>query len=119
MNDAKRIRRRKIKMKGIIKWVKGEENIETNRNGGMHSKLLYRCDLLPFSAILAIARVLKKGCEKYSDYNWKKVTRDEHINHALTHLFKMRTGDHSEEHLAQALTRLCFAFEIDHQVDLG
>lgn len=105
-------------MKGIIKWVKGEETIETSRNGGSHSKLLYRCDLLPFSAILAIAGILKKGSEKYSDTNWKKVARDEHINHALTHLFKELTGDKSEEHLAHALTRLCFAFEVSHNIKL-
>ena len=99
-------------MKGIIKWVKGEDNIETSRNGGKHSKLHYRCDLLPFKALLGMSNVLKEGSEKYGDFNWQRVSRQEHLNHALTHLFQYMVGERSTSHLSHAITRLCFALEV-------
>jgi hypothetical protein len=84
---------------------------EVNERGGKQSALDTRCDLLPPDAILQVAAILKRGASSYGLDNWRKIDRRDHINHALTHIFKYLSGDTSETHLANATCRMMFALE--------
>ncbi len=92
--------------------------IETNEVGGKQSKLDTRCDLLDGRAMLVLARVLKEGADKYEPDNWRKISEQSHINHALTHLFNYLIGDPDttdqamEDELAHAFCRLMMAVAV-------
>ena len=98
------------------------EQIITNTQGGQNSKIDGRYDLLPPLAIKELAKVLEEGINKgYGPWNWLKVEIDEHINHALNHVFdylsfqgpasKGITIDRIEE-LSHAFCRLGMALEL-------
>lgn len=89
-----------------------DEEIEVNERGGRQSRLAYRCDLLPQSALLSVAAVLKRGAEKYGENNWHSISTREHLNHALTHILKFLQGDTAEDHLDNAACRMLMALEI-------
>ena len=84
----------------------------TNERGGKQSELNYRMDLVPPLALLNVAKVLKEGANKYDELNWKNITPNDHINHALCHLFALLAGDATDEHLAHAVCRLLFALDL-------
>lgn len=99
---------------GILKpdlGVGKDAPLEVNRHGGKQSRCLYRADLLPAHALLAIAAVMKQGCEKYGEDNWHSITAAENINHAMIHLLALRAGDTSDDHLEHAATRILFALD--------
>lgn len=80
-----------------------------NEQGGQQTKLPVRCDLIPMRPLLAVAAVLAEGAEKYGEWNWEMIDPYDHINHALTHVFRWLTGDRTEPHIVHALCRLLFA----------
>ncbi len=84
----------------------------TNEAGAKQSAVPYRCDLLPARATLAVAAVLHEGAEKYGDDNWKGIPVQEHLNHALTHIFAFLAGDIQDKHLEHAACRLLMAVEL-------
>jgi hypothetical protein len=71
--------------------------------------------------MFAAAEVAKYGAEKYGetlfDRNYKKIPPEEHVNHAIQHLFAYLAGDESDDHLSHAILRAMFAFEVDHERD--
>lgn len=83
----------------------------TNAAGGKQSASLYRCDLLPAKAVLAVAAVLKYGADKYGPDNWRKIARADHLNHAMTHILAYQAGDRSDDHMSHAACRLLMALE--------
>jgi hypothetical protein len=82
-----------------------------NEHGGKQALCLYRADLLPAHAVLAVAKVLKLGCDKYGEDNWHKITAAENVNHALIHLLAIRAGDKTDDHLEHAACRILFALD--------
>ncbi len=83
----------------------------TNESGAKQSALPYRCDLLPASATLAVAKVLGHGAAKYGANNWRGIPVEDHLNHALTHIFAHLAGDKSDDHLDHAACRMLMALE--------
>lgn len=83
--------------------------IVTNEQGGMQSHIPYAFHLLDANATMAVARVFGEGAERYERDNWRKISCEEHINHALTHLFAALGGDKQDEHLEHAGARLIMA----------
>lgn len=81
---------------------------ETNEHGARQSRIPGRYDLLPPEAIEQAAIVLKAG-EHYGKDNWRRISCEDHINHALRHIFQYLANDQSEPHLGHALVRLMFA----------
>src|ERR1043165_5051049 len=76
-----------------VEGVGPDAQLTVNAKGGKQSDSPYRSDLLPPQALLAVARVLKRGADKYGDDNWRKIERQDHINHALTHILSFQAGD--------------------------
>ena len=67
----------------------------------------------PHDAILRVAAILKDGSEKYGADNWRSIDRDDHLNHAINHIFLYLNGDSTEDHLGNATCRLLFALETE------
>lgn len=63
------------------------EEIEVGAAGGAGSKIPW-WELLDFRALDVIAGVLEHGAKKYARDNWRAVPTDEHIRHAVRHLYK-------------------------------
>lgn len=94
-----------------VEGVGRDAPTKTNAHGGKQSDSPYRADLLPAFALLAVAKVLKHGAEKYGENNWHAIPADENVNHALVHLLALQAGDVSDDHLEHATTRLLFALD--------
>ena len=92
--------------------------IETNQYGGMQSRLDGDFIQLSPQFLLALAKLVKQGGDKYGKFNWFKITTGEHLNHALTHIFEELSGDNSseEDHLLNAACRLMFAWVAKNQI---
>lgn len=89
------------------------DDIEVNARGGRQSRVASRLDLVPPSALLAVGEVMHFGAERYERNNWRRIDVDDHINHALVHIYKHLAGDDREPHLQHAATRLLMALEIE------
>lgn len=71
-------------------------------------------DLIPMELLDRVGRVLKRGGEKYGEYNWRKgFAIHECANHAIRHLFLYLDGDESEDHLANAACNLAFMMHFE------
>lgn len=73
--------------------------------------LLEAIDYISNEPLTTIARVLEEGLKKYPRDNWKLIPFEEHINHALCHLYMFLKGDIQDRHLDHALTRIALAYE--------
>ena len=88
------------------------EEKHTNENGAIQTKLPTRMDLIPADVLLKVSSVLADGADKYGEWNWKGITVEDNLNHALTHVYRYLDGDTSEPHLVHAICRLMFASHI-------
>jgi hypothetical protein len=86
------------------------EDVETNRAGGKQSYTPARFDLIPPESMAQMAMVLKHGADKYGEENWQLIGTNDHVNHALQHLFCYLQSVELED-LAHALCRVAFAVE--------
>lgn len=95
-----------------------DPEIETNQYGGMQSRLDGDFIQLSPQFLLALAKLVKQGGDKYSKFNWFQITTGEHLNHALTHIFEELSGDPSseEDHLLNAACRLMFAWVAKNKI---
>ena len=97
----------------VILGVQPDVPTEVNENGGRQSATPYAFHFLPPHALFAAAEVAKYGAEKYGETllnrNYKKIPPEEHVNHAIQHLFAYLAGD--------AILRAMFAYEVDHEHD--
>lgn len=60
--------------------------------------------------MIAIAKVLKCGADRYEPNNWRLIPQEDHINHALIHIIAHLMGDTQDDHMDHALCRLMMAF---------
>lgn len=95
-----------------INETKFENGIDTNENGAKQTKLEVRFDLVPPDALTEIANVLYKGANKYGVDNWKGIPTNEHVNHALYHLYLYLTTK-DKNHLKNASCRSMFALQLE------
>lgn len=82
-----------------------------NERGGVQSDIPYRMDLLQHHAILRLAEITKGGAASHGINNWHKISTEEHLNHALAHIFLYLAGDTSEDHLGHASWRCASALD--------
>jgi hypothetical protein len=85
--------------------------LETNKNGGVQSSVQRAYHLVPPDALSQVARIMYNGSMKYSDDNWKKIPCNDHLNHAVHHVFLHLAGNRMEDHLAHAATRMLMALD--------
>jgi len=68
--------------------------------------------------MFAAAEVAQYGAEKYGEdfyhRNYTKISAEEHINHAVQHLYAFLAGDATDDHLGHAILRAMFAYEVAH-----
>ncbi len=97
-------------------WVYDESDSKTvtNEKGGKQSKLESSLSLMPPTALIRGAEVLKAGAEKYGIDNWRNISQRDHIDHALAHVYAYLKGDTTgEDDLTNAFLRLMFAKETE------
>lgn len=91
-----------------------KERIEVNERGGKSAYIGVRYDLVPPAAFRAVGGVFEHGAQKYKPNNWKQVTIESHLNHAINHIYRHLENDKSEKcHLANAATRLLMALQLE------
>jgi len=88
----------------------------TNEAGGKQSHLGAAFELLPPDALTQVAVVLYHGAEKYSSWNWLRISRNDHIRHCLGHIFAyIAKGDIKD--LQHAACRLLFSLETEPNLE--
>jgi len=105
----------------MIPGVNPETETIIEECGGKQSKSLYAFNPssgMSVEALLALASIVKYGEEKYGGCNWKKISTESHINHALIHFFSWLAGDTSDAHLEHALCRAMFALHTSGEVKI-
>ena len=95
----------------MIPGVGPETPTITNEQGAKQSDLPYRFDLLPAAAVSAVSGVLRHGADKYGADNWRGIPTNDHLNHALAHVFSYLHGDTQDDHIEHAACRLLMALE--------
>lgn len=96
----------------MIPGIGKDEEIVTNENGGMQSKLDFRFDLIDPLTMFALAEVVSYGAKRYAPWNWRRIDIPSHLNHALTHIYAYMAGDTQDDHLEHAFCRLMFALSL-------
>lgn len=82
---------------------------------GKQSEIDVAFDLLDPDAMFALARVLQEGRRKgRTTEGWKSLPVEDHLNHALMHIFGFMQGDRQEDHLQHAFCRLMMAWSVAH-----
>ena len=81
-----------------------------NKNGGKQSAIPVRMDLIPARELLELGKILKRGGEKYGDWNWLKIDVNDHLNHALHHIYAFMNADQETMKYEEAYTELTHAF---------
>lgn len=97
----------------VVPGVGPDAPVETNKNGASQSSVGFACTSLPPRALLAIAAVQKHGDDKYGVDNWRGISVNDHLNHALIHYLAYQAGDKQDKHLEHFATRVLMALEIE------
>lgn len=92
---------------------------EIKPNGAKQSDSPYRLDLIPPKALLNTAAILKQGAVKYGENNWRGLSVEDNLNHALVHIYAYLASDRQDDHLGHALCRMMFAKELEKPVENG
>lgn len=61
-------------------------------------------------ALIQIAKTLEEGVARYPMNNWRLIPEEDHLNHALIHLYALEEGDTQDDHLGHFLTRIMMAY---------
>lgn len=100
-------------MDRIIPGVGPDAQVVTNAAGAKQSDSPYKFTDFDAVHILRVAAVSGRGHKKYGPRNYLGIPTDEHIDHALAHIYAFQAGDQQEDHLAHAICRLYFAMATD------
>lgn len=92
-----------------LEGVGPDEPITYNERGAGQSDIPYRLDLVDGPALLAMAKVLKEGADKYGPNNWRLLDIEDHLNHLIMHAYAYLAGDRSDDHLTHIMCRAMFA----------
>lgn len=84
----------------------------TNEQGGKQAFTEADFSQIPPFALRLLAQCCGFGSRKYGPGNWKKISIESQIAHAMNHLNEFRLGDRSEPHLVNAAVRVMFALEL-------
>lgn len=62
------------------------------------------------SELFSIAKVMKKGADRYEANNWRLIPQESHINHAIAHYLAWKEGDRQDDHISHCMCRLMMAY---------
>ena len=82
---------------------------EVYEGGGQRDRVEERFDLIPPTALLAVAKAMGEGGKKYGDWNWQGLPMENLLNHAMRHIVLYMEGDRDEDHLGHAAAGLLMA----------
>ena len=101
--------------KGELSALSPDAPVTENALGGKQSETPYAFHMLPPEAMFAAAQTAGYGAKKYgetfSDRNYVKIQTEDHLNHALQHVYAYLAGDKQDDHLPHAIVRLMFAYD--------
>lgn len=90
----------------VISYMDGEIDKDD-----MVSQLIYdKPDNEKRDIVLMIAKTMEYGIGRYKLNNWRLIPEEDHINHALTHLFMAEIGNTDDDHIAHFYTRIMMAY---------
>ena len=105
--------------RNVIIGVEPDAEVVENENGGKQSDTPYGFHLLPISALFDAAKVAKYGADKYGETfehrNYTKIETNDHLNHAIQHIYAFLAGDTQDDHLGHAIVRLMFAYDTNER----
>lgn len=99
-----------------------------NEHGAGQSYVGARADLLDSRAMLRLCEVLDHGANKYGVESWRRISQEDHVNHALLHLFaglqrsfayNPSPDEYIDDDLGNAFTRLMFALALREEKRMG
>jgi len=96
----------------VIPGVGLDAPTTVNERGGKQSALGYRFDLIDPQTLFTLASILYEGAIKYGEWNWRRLTVEDNLNHALAHIYAYLASDKQDAHLGHAFTRLMFALSL-------
>lgn len=90
------------------------DSVLINERGGKQSHVPERYDLVDPDALRVMAGILGTGAAKYGTENWRLIELNDHVNHAIAHLYEVLRLDRLgwlglEDDLGNALCRVMFA----------
>lgn len=88
-----------------IAGVGPDAAIATNERGGKQSATPYGFTLIDGKAMFKLAEVLAYGAKRYARDNWRLISSEDHLNHALQHAFAYMAGDRQDDHAGHFLCR--------------
>jgi hypothetical protein len=86
-----------------------------NGNGGKQSAIDCALDQYDPNVMLRGGMILDQGANKYGRDNWRRISKREHLNHALVHIYGELSGDDQDDHLGHAFIRLMMAYAVELQ----
>lgn len=90
----------------VISYMDGEIDKDD-----MASQLIWsREDNEKRDIVLMIAKTMEYGIGRYKLNNWRLIPEEDHINHALIHLFMAEIGNTDDDHIAHFYTRIMMAY---------
>jgi 5'-nucleotidase len=98
--------------RSVVPGLGKDAPIHVNAHGGKQSKLNYRFDLIDPLTMFTMANILHDGAETYGTWNWRRISVEENLNHALSHIFAHLAGDQQDDHLGHAFCRVMFALSV-------
>ena len=85
--------------------------VVTNSKGAKQSKIDTAFSLVPHDSLLAVAKVMKTGSERYEKDNWRKLTTDEIYDHLMEHLVNWHMTGNMED-LEHGITRAMMLYSV-------
>lgn len=94
-----------------MKTVDNNDKKIINTKGGQETDIAARLDLLPPLALLEVGKILKRGAENYGEDNWRNLSVETNLNHALVHANKYmalkRAGGDTADLIREAAQMSC------------
>ena len=79
-----------------------------------------RMDLLPFRALMEVAKIFEGGAQKYEARNWERgIPLSKFVDSGLRHLAKWMCGWCDEPHLAQACWNFMCLLDTQKRIEEG
>lgn len=100
---------------GFFNTYSREANAIINYMIGKFNKDIMILHIMEYhpGALIQIAKTLEEGVAKYPMNNWRLIPEEDHLNHALIHLYALENGDEQDDHLGHFLTRIMMAYATD------